>query len=54
MFKQMVKVHQDTVDLYLQDIVTEGMEFASNDEATDYIHKLSQKIEMNMAAQLEK
>lgn len=54
MFKQMVKVHQDTVDLYLQDIITEGMDFASNDEATSYIQNLTHRIEQNMAAQLER
>ncbi|XP_044747701.1 cilia- and flagella-associated protein 91-like isoform X2 [Coccinella septempunctata] len=54
MFKQMVKVHQDTVDLYLQDIITEGMDFASSDEATDYIQKLTQRIEIDLNAQLEK
>ncbi|KAL3284775.1 hypothetical protein HHI36_018918 [Cryptolaemus montrouzieri] len=53
-FKQMVKVHQDTVDLYLQDIIAEGMDFASNEEATFFMQKLTEKIEDETAEQLEK
>nr|XP_023022297.1 cilia- and flagella-associated protein 91-like [Leptinotarsa decemlineata] len=45
MFKQIVKVTQESVDVYLQDIITEGMEFASNEEANEYVLKLAQKIE---------
>lgn len=45
MFKQMVKVTQDSVDVYLQDIITEGMEFASKEEAKEYIVKLAERIE---------
>ncbi|KAJ8955946.1 hypothetical protein NQ314_006795 [Rhamnusium bicolor] len=45
MFKQIVKVTQDTVDMYLQDIITEGMDFASKEEANDYVIKLAEKIE---------
>ncbi|CAH2016773.1 unnamed protein product [Acanthoscelides obtectus] len=45
MFKQIVKVTQDSVDVYLQDIIAEGMEFASKEEATEYITKLARKIE---------
>nr|CAH7724051.1 unnamed protein product [Callosobruchus chinensis] len=45
MFKQIVKVTQESVDVYLQDIITEGMEFASKEEATEYITKLAKKIE---------
>lgn len=49
MFKQIIKVTQESVDLYLQDIITEGLEFASNEEATDYVLKLSNKIEKETA-----
>ncbi|KAG5880181.1 hypothetical protein JTB14_001671 [Gonioctena quinquepunctata] len=45
MFKQIVKVTQESVDVYLQDIIIEGMAFASREEATDYILKLGKKIE---------
>lgn len=45
MFRQIVKVTQDSVDMYLQDIITEGMEFASKDEAREYVIRLANKIE---------
>ncbi|KAI4469662.1 hypothetical protein MML48_1g18958 [Holotrichia oblita] len=45
MFKQIVKIHQDTVDMYLEDIITEGMEFASKDEAKEYVIKLAKKFD---------
>ncbi|KAJ8919870.1 hypothetical protein NQ315_006399 [Exocentrus adspersus] len=45
MFKQVVKVTQDSVDMYLQDIVSEGMDFASNEEAKQYITTLAKKID---------
>ncbi|KAJ8975518.1 hypothetical protein NQ317_010633 [Molorchus minor] len=44
-FKQIVKVTQDSVDMYLQDIITEGMEFASSEEATEFILRLTNRIE---------
>lgn len=44
MFKQIVKVTQESVDVYLQDVITEGMEFASSEEAADYITRLAKKI----------
>lgn len=45
MFKQIVKITQESVDVYLKDIITEGMEFCSKEEATDYIEKLAVQIE---------
>lgn len=42
---QVIKVHQDTVDLYLQDIITEGIEFTSDKEAKKYIQTLATKID---------
>lgn len=44
-FKQIVKITQESVDVYLQDVITEGMEFASKEEATEYVLKLAEKIE---------
>lgn len=46
MFKQIVKITQESVDVYLQDVITEGMEFASREEATDYVTQLANKIEI--------
>ncbi|KAF2883495.1 hypothetical protein ILUMI_22668 [Ignelater luminosus] len=54
MFKQVVKVHQDTVDLYLQDIVTEGMEFATEDEARTYIENLATKMDEQAYSTMDK
>lgn len=47
-FLQVIKVHQDTVDLYLQDIITEGMEFASEEDAKQYVQGLAAKIDEGM------
>ncbi|XP_022902075.1 cilia- and flagella-associated protein 91-like [Onthophagus taurus] len=45
MFKQVAKVHQETVDLYLEDIITEGLEFASTEEAKKYVTRLAEKLD---------
>ncbi|CAG9841218.1 unnamed protein product [Diabrotica balteata] len=45
MFKQIVKVTQESVDVYLKDIITEGMEFVSNEAGTEYVLKLARQIE---------
>ncbi|XP_060519760.1 cilia- and flagella-associated protein 91-like [Cylas formicarius] len=45
MFKQVVTVVHDSVDVYLQEIITEGIEFASKEEATNYVMKLASKLE---------
>ncbi|RZC37666.1 MAATS1-like, partial [Asbolus verrucosus] len=39
------QMHQETIDLYLEDIIKEGMEFASAQEAKEYIQKLAKKID---------
>ncbi|KAL1517717.1 hypothetical protein ABEB36_001448 [Hypothenemus hampei] len=44
-FRQIVKVTQETVDVYLQDIITEGMTFASKKEAEKYILYLADKVD---------
>ncbi|KAH1004238.1 hypothetical protein HUJ04_004022 [Dendroctonus ponderosae] len=44
-FKQIVKVTQESVDVYLQDIITEGMDFAGKDEALRYVLALANKVE---------
>ncbi|XP_065162222.1 cilia- and flagella-associated protein 91-like [Atheta coriaria] len=49
MFKQVVKVHQDTVDLYLQDIITEGMQFASEEKANEYVQTMLMKADQEQA-----
>lgn len=38
-------MRQDTVELYLQDIITEGMTFVSDDDAREYVTKLAEKID---------
>lgn len=38
-------MHQDSVDMYLEDIITDGMEFATKDEAKEYVLKLAEKID---------
>ncbi|XP_017771102.1 PREDICTED: protein MAATS1-like [Nicrophorus vespilloides] len=44
-FKQTIKIHQETVDLYLQDIITEGMDFTSKEEAKRYVDNLAHQID---------
>lgn len=44
MFKQVIKMHQDTVDLYLQDIIVEGANFVSDEAAKGYVHRMTEKI----------
>lgn len=39
-----MKVHQDTVDLYLQDIIMEGITEVSEKEASAYVKTLAEKI----------
>ncbi|XP_019866451.2 cilia- and flagella-associated protein 91-like [Aethina tumida] len=59
MFKQIIKVHQDTVDMYLQDIIAEGMDFASREEAAAYVTSIAKKIDeeteelYNMSSSIE-
>lgn len=40
-----MKVTQESVDVYLQDIITEGMEFASKEEAFRYVLSLADKVQ---------
>ncbi|EFA13217.2 Protein MAATS1-like Protein [Tribolium castaneum] len=45
MFKQIVKIQQETVDLYLEDIIKESMEFTSEEEARSYVEGMARKID---------
>ncbi|GLV42597.1 uncharacterized protein CBL_03336 [Carabus blaptoides fortunei] len=45
MFKQIVKIHQETVDIYLRDIILEGIEITSEEDANKYVERLAQKID---------
>ncbi|KAF7282772.1 hypothetical protein GWI33_001921 [Rhynchophorus ferrugineus] len=47
-FRQIVKITQESVDIYLRDIITEGIEFASKEEANAYVLKLSDKVEQEI------
>lgn len=53
-FKQVVKVHQDTVDLYLQEIITEGVETVSEEQAVKYIKHLATQLDEEQAQLHEK
>ncbi|XP_071450070.1 cilia- and flagella-associated protein 91-like [Hetaerina americana] len=44
-FKQAVKVHQETVDIYLEDIVLNAMEWVSTEESRNYIKELARNID---------
>ncbi|XP_046737858.1 cilia- and flagella-associated protein 91-like [Diprion similis] len=45
MFRQMVKVNQDTVELYLEDIIKESIEWVSDAEAKQYILETADKVD---------
>lgn len=45
MFKQIVKIQQETVDLYLHDILKESAEFVSDENAKEYIRNVANKID---------
>lgn len=45
MFKQLVKINQESVDLYLRNIITEGIDFVSEQEAEKYVKQLGQKLD---------
>ncbi|KAJ9588344.1 hypothetical protein L9F63_018270 [Diploptera punctata] len=44
-FKQLVKVHQDTVDMYLEDLVMESMDWVAEAEARHHVRDVAQKID---------
>ncbi|XP_033211672.1 cilia- and flagella-associated protein 91-like isoform X2 [Belonocnema kinseyi] len=44
-FRQMVKVNQDSVETYLEDIIKEGIDWVSEKEAKEYVMTLADKID---------
>lgn len=46
MFKQIVKVHQDSVEAYLEDIVKEGVDWISDQTAEEHVLKLCDKVDV--------
>lgn len=45
MFKQMVKVNQDSVDAYLEDIMKEGIDWISDKTAKEHILEVCDKVD---------
>ncbi|XP_078049895.1 cilia- and flagella-associated protein 91 isoform X2 [Augochlora pura] len=45
MFRQIIKVHQDTVEIYLEDVIKEGIEWVSDEAAKEYINSLCDKVD---------
>ncbi|XP_066562990.1 cilia- and flagella-associated protein 91 isoform X2 [Amia ocellicauda] len=43
-FKQVVQVHQDTVDSYLEDIILATLEKTADEQAREEIHKLAEEV----------
>nr|XP_057937771.1 cilia- and flagella-associated protein 91 [Doryrhamphus excisus] len=43
-FKQVVKVHQETVDLYFEDIILETMEITADDQAREEIRRVAKEV----------
>uniref|UniRef100_A0A4W4GXM3 Cilia- and flagella-associated protein 91 n=1 Tax=Electrophorus electricus TaxID=8005 RepID=A0A4W4GXM3_ELEEL len=44
-FKQVVKVHQATVDLYLEDVIIRTIEHTAEDQAREEIHHMAQELD---------
>ena len=44
-FRQLVKVNQDSVETYLEDIVKEGIDWVSEKETKEYVMSLADKID---------
>ena len=42
---QLIKVHQDTVDMYLEDLVMESMDWVAEAEARHHVRELADKID---------
>lgn len=51
-FLQVVQVHQETVDLYLEDIILETLESTSDQQAREDIHRRAQEVN-NLAFTME-
>lgn len=49
---QVVQVHQETVDLYLEDIILETLERTADQQAREDIHRRAQEVS-NIAAAME-
>ncbi|XP_076280222.1 cilia- and flagella-associated protein 91 [Lasioglossum baleicum] len=45
MFRQIVKVHQDSVEIYLEDVIKEGVDWVSDEAAKQYINNLCNKVD---------
>ncbi|XP_032688894.1 cilia- and flagella-associated protein 91-like isoform X2 [Odontomachus brunneus] len=45
MFKQIVKVNQDSVEVYLEDIIKEGIDWVSEETAKEHILELCDKVD---------
>lgn len=45
MFRQIIKVNQESVETYLEDIIKEGVEWTSEEAAKEYILDLCDKVD---------
>nr|CAD7453770.1 unnamed protein product [Timema tahoe] len=45
MFKQTLKVHQDTVDLYLEDVILDALDWVSEQEARQHVRQMARRID---------
>lgn len=54
MFKQIVKVNQDSIEAYLEDIIREGVDWMSNKTAKEQVLQLNDKVDDISKHALEK
>lgn len=54
MFKQIVKVNQDSVDVYLEDIMKEGIDWISDKTAKEHILEVCDKVDVISKHTVEK
>lgn len=45
MFRQIIKVNQESVECYLEDIIKEGVEWVSDQVTKEYISRLCDKVD---------
>lgn len=45
MFRQTIKINQESVETYLEDIIKEGIEWTSDEAAKEYILELCDKVD---------
>lgn len=54
MFKQIMKVNQDSVETYLEDIIKENIDYVAEEDAKQYILDIADKMDLASKHAVEK